>query len=193
MPKKILVILGHPHSQSLCGGLTQAYEAGAYSVGAEVQVIRLGELTFDPVTPRYDAPTMLDPDLQQLQKTLHWADHIALIYPFWWGGAPGPLKCALERVLLPGFAFKYHTKGLGWDRLLTGRSGELLETMDTPPWIYRYLNGAAGDRVIAQRTLEFCGVKPVRSIHFGSVRTSTPDIRARWLKKARELGAQAGR
>ncbi len=191
MPKKILIVLGHPHSQSLCGGLARAYEEGAQSAGAETRVIRLGDLAFDPVTPRYGAHAELEPDLQHFQNALHWAEHLAFVYPVWWGGAPEPFKCALERVLLPGFAFKYHEKGSGWDRLLAGRSGELIVTMDTPPWIYRYLNGAAADRVMAKRTLEFCGVKPVRATHFGSVRASTPEKRADWIETAYQRGAKA--
>jgi putative NADPH-quinone reductase len=186
-----LVLLGHPRSQSLCGGLAKAYAEGAAQAGADVRGINLDKLSFDPVTPPYGTEQALEPDLAELQQSILWAEHLALVYPNWWGGAPGQFKSALERVLLPGVAFKYHAKGIGWDRLLKGRSGELLTTMDTPPLIYRWMFGAAGDRVIAKRTLDFCGIKPVRITRFGPVRSSTETQRAAWLGKARKLGARA--
>ena len=192
MTRRILVLLGHPHSESLCGGLASAYASGASAAGSEVRRIRLQELSFDPVTPPYGANGPLEPDLQYLQDSIGWSEHLALVYPCWWGAAPGPFKSALERVLLPGFAFKYHSKGHGWDRLLKGRTGELIVTMDTPPLIYRWMFGAAGDRVMTKRTLDFCGIKPVRVTHFGPVRSSTDRARAAWLSKATSLGQRAG-
>lgn len=188
MARKVPVLLGHPRSQSLCGGIAKAYEEGAARAGADVRSISLDKLSFDPVTPPYGADQALEQDLADLQQSILWAGHLALVYPNWWGGAPGPFKSALERVLLPGVAFKYHAKGHGWDRLLKGRIGELIVTMDTPPFIYRWMFGAAGDRVMVGRTLDFCGIKPVRVTHFGPVRSSTETQRAAWLEKARTLG-----
>lgn len=193
MARKVLVLLGHPRTQSLCGGLAEAYVEGAAGAGAEVRLIKLEDLAFNPTMPAYDSPGALEPDLLALQQGLLWAEHVALVYPTWWGGAPGRFKAALERVLLPGVAFKYHDKGSGWDRLLTGRSGELIVTMDTPPLIYQLLFGSAGDRVMAKRTLDFCGIKPVAVTHLGPVRSSTDVRRATWLARARKLGARAAR
>jgi putative NADPH-quinone reductase len=193
MASRILVLLGHPRSDSFCGALAAAYREGAAGAGADADVrpIALGDLVFDPVTPPYGTSRPLEPDLQRLQEAIRWAEHLALVYPNWWGSAPGPFKSALERVLLPGFAFQYHAKGHGWDRLLSGRTGELIVTMDTPPFIYRWMFGAAGDRVMTKRTLDFCGIKPVRVTHVGPVLKSTGPERAKWLQQARSLGTRA--
>ncbi len=192
MSRKVLILLGHPRSGSLCEGLASAYATGATGANCEIRSIRLDELSFDPVTPPYGADKPLEPDLHHLQGSILWADHVALVYPNWWGGAPGPFKSALERVLLPGVAFRYHAKGNGWDRLLTGRTGELIVTMDTPPFIYKWMFGGAGDRIMNKRTLDFCGIKPVRVTHFGPVRSSTHKARAAWLSTATALGQRSG-
>lgn len=188
MAKKVLTILGHPRSKSLCGALADQYVAGAAAAGAETRLLRVADLTLDWTTPADAEGAAAHPSVREVQDSLRWADHIALVYPNWWGAAPGELRTLLERVLQPGFAFKYHPKGSGWDRLLAGRTGEMLMTMDTPPVIYKWLYGAAGDRIMAKRTLDYCGVKPVRTTHFGSVRKSTPDRRTSWLARAHALG-----
>lgn len=193
MARNVLVVLGHPRAESLCRGLAEAYARGAASSGSDVRVERLAELAFDPVTPPYRTAGALEPDLQRLQDSILWANHLAFVYPNWWGSAPGLFKAALERVLLPGVAFRYHAQGLGWDRLLKGRSGELIVTMDTPPFVYRWIYGAAGDRILAKRTLEFCGIKPFGATHFGPVKTSSEERRAGWLAKGEALGRDAGR
>lgn len=190
MAKKVLIILGHPRSQSLCGALAEQYVEGAAAAGAETRLLRLAELNLDWATPADAEGAAAHPTVLLVQEHLRWADHIALVYPNWWGAAPGELRSLLERVLLPGFAFRYHAKGIGWDRLLAGRTGEMLITMDTPPWFYRWVHGAAGDRIMARRTLDYCGVKPLRTTHFGPVRTSTPESRKPWLAKAHALGRE---
>ena len=79
----------------------------------------------------------LEPDLLDAQASITWAQHLVWVYPIWWGGLPALLKGFLDRIFLPGFAFKYRPNSALWDRLLTGRSAELLVTMDSPPWYYR--------------------------------------------------------
>jgi NAD(P)H dehydrogenase (quinone) len=189
--KRVLSILGHPRQDSFCGALCDAYLDGAKAAGAQVRFIALSDLRFDLGKPVRFGDGDTEPDLVMVQESLQWADHISLVYPIWWGASPGQLRILLERVLLPGFAFKYHDRGLGWDRLLEGRTGELLVTMDTPPFVYRWVYGAAGDRIMASRTLGFCGIRTVRATHFGPVRKSTPDLRRNWLIKARVLGVKA--
>ncbi len=119
------------------------------------------------------------------------AEHLVFVYPIWWGALPGLMKCVLERVLLTGYAFKFHSKGFGWDRLLSSRTHELLVTMDTPPLIYRWMFGAAGDRILSKRTLDFCGIKGRGATYFGPVRSSTDQQRQEWLNKARRRAEKA--
>lgn len=190
MGKNVLVFLGHTNDRSLCAGLAQAYAAASEAQGAAVRFVQLGKLQFNPAL-NFDAPHQLEPDMASLQADFTWANHIAMVYPIWWGAAPGLMKCALERVLLTGYAFKFHPKGLGWDRLLSGRTSELIVTMDTPPGIYRWMFGAAGDRILAKRTLDFCGIKCLRTTHFGPVRSATAQQREAWIAKVTQLGRKA--
>lgn len=49
MNKRILVILGHPVKDSLCGALAESYANGAKAAGNEVRFISLSDLSFDPI------------------------------------------------------------------------------------------------------------------------------------------------
>ena len=145
MPKRILIILGHPRTDSLCGGLARAYAEGAEAGGHEVRVVSLGALSFDPILHNgYAAVQPLEPDLVAAQASISWAEHLVFVYPLWWGAMPALLKGFIDRVFLPGFAFKFRDGSVFWDRLLAGRSAHLLVTMDTPPW-YRVLSDGSPD------------------------------------------------
>jgi len=80
------------------------------------------------------------------------------------------LKGLLDRVILPGFAFRYHKKGVFWDRLLAGRSADVVVTMDTPPWYLRAVYGDPVGRRWRRQVLGFCGFNPIRVFRFGPTR-----------------------
>ncbi len=138
MSKRILVILGHPANESFCGVLTNSYVEVAKAAGKEVQLISLGDLSFDPVLHNgYATIQELESDLVTGCAAISWAQHIVFVYPIWWGAMPALLKGFIDRLFLPGFAFKFREGSRFWDRLLSGRSAHLLVTMDTLSWCFR--------------------------------------------------------
>jgi len=192
MSKRILVILGHPAKESFCGALANAYLEGAKGAGNEVQVISLGRLSFDPLLHNgYATNQALEPDLVNGQAAITWAQHIDFVYPVWWGAMPALLKGFIDRVFLPGFAFKYREGSRFWDRLLSGRSAHLLVTMDTPPWYFRWVYRMPGHNQMKRTILEFSGIKPVTVSSFGPIKFSNPQKREKWLAQANAYGQQA--
>ena len=152
----------------------------------------MGDLSLDPVLPKgYARIQELEPDLLAAQAAVTWAQHIVFVYPTWWGGMPALLKGFIDRVFLPGFAFRYREDSPFWDRLLTGRSAHLLVTMDTPPWYYRLVYRMPGHNQMKRTILEFSGIKPVAVSSFGPVKGSSQQQREKWLGKAREYGRKA--
>jgi NAD(P)H dehydrogenase (quinone) len=190
--KHILVIVGTPKPASLCDALAEAYAAGARNQGHMVRLIKLAELQFDPVLHvGYDQSQTLEPDLLEAQRQIHWAQHLVFVYPVWWGGLPALLKGFLDRVLLPGFAFKYRDRSQRWDKLLVGRSADLLVTLDTPPWYFRWVYGAPAHRQMTRTILGFCGIRTRRLEQFAPVRPSSEEQRQDWLRRAERLGTRA--
>lgn len=191
---KILVVIGHPNSESLVRSIAEQYVSGAEQAGHVLDVLRLSEMNLEPYMSykhETDDP-VITPDLTLMREKLVWADHIVLAYPIWWGLPPALMKVYFEVVFAPGVAFKYlPRKGsiVRWDKLLAGRTAQLLVTGDAPPWFYRYVRGAADERALKRSILGFCGVKTMKTAYFGSVKTSTINKRETWLRKARDLGS----
>ena len=69
---------------------------------------------------------------------------------------PAILKGFFDRVWLPGFAFHFHPK-LGWDKLLKGKTGRVLITMDSMPVLSRMLFGDQTNE-ITRAILWFAGI-----------------------------------
>lgn len=185
--KRLLVIASHS-SGSYGLALTEAYAEAAKLLGHEVRLLRLDRLRFDPILHLgYQVVQPLEPDLVRAQADIAWAQHVTLAYPIWWGSVPALLKGFLDRVLLPGFAFKYD-EGKKYPRpLLAGRRAQLLVTMDTPPWYFRWVYWAPGIFQMKTTTLAFCGLAPVKCMMIGPVREADQALRERWMGKVRKL------
>ena len=189
MGKKILIINGHPDSESYNYALADAYAAGARESGAEVKVLNLRELDFQTnLSMGYRQRTELEPDLLRAQEEIRWADHLVWIYPVWWGSLPALLKGFIDRAFLPGFSFQKREGSLWWDKLLKGKSARVISTLDQPAWYYRWFNGRPTYHAMKKMTLKFCGISPVRTTTIGPLRLSKDSYRKKWLDKVGRLG-----
>lgn len=185
---RILVLIGHPHPSSFCAALAETYCEGARLQGHEVRRLGLWQVEIDLTAPEYSSGGAPAAWVSEAQAQIAWCEHIVIVTPMWWGGVPAAFKAFLDRVLLPGFAFKYHASGLGWDKLLAGRSARLIVTCDTPPLIFRWIFGQPLVRQFKTQILGFCGFSPVNTTVFGPIKTSSAEKRERWLRIVRGLG-----
>ncbi|MCR3985747.1 NAD(P)H-dependent oxidoreductase [Aeromonas caviae] len=158
MTPNLLVLNGNPKPDSLCHALAREYARSAEQRGARVTLHHVGELAFAPdLHHGYDEAQPLEPDLQAVQQSLMEAHHLVIVAPVWWGHLPARLKGLLDRTLLPGFAFRYQPGKAYPEQLLAGKTARLLLTMDSPPWYYRWWQGAPLDRTLDKPVLGLCG------------------------------------
>ncbi|MBO1752620.1 NAD(P)H-dependent oxidoreductase [Actinotalea sp. BY-33] len=198
---RILVVLGHPRSDSLCGGLAEAYAAGARAAGAEVTVLRLGETDFDlasrePSLLRWHGPDQdpaREPEVEQMIDGVREADHLVFVFPQWWGTYPAVLKGYVDRVFLSRFAFAYRESSALWDKRLTGRTARVIMTMDSPAWWDTVKYRRAAVTSLTQAVLWYCGVKTVGVTRLPRVRFSSAEKRAAWLARVEEMGRRDAR
>ncbi len=166
----VLILDGHPDERRLVSALLDHY-ASSLHPEATVQRVAVRDLAFDPNLRRgYGTDQKWEPDLCHVGAAIEACDHVVVGFPLWWGGEPARLKGLLDRVILPGFAFRYRDKGQFWDRLLAGRSADVIITMDTPPWYLRAVYGDPVGRRWRRQVLGFCGFDPVRVHRFGPTR-----------------------
>ena len=192
--KNILVINGHPRTESLCGSLAQAYTEEAKKAGAEVTLLDLHRLQFDlSLHVGYKSEQPLEADLVRAQQLIRAADHLVFVFPSWWASLPALLKGFLDRVFLPGFSFKYRKDSPLPEQLLGGKTGRVIITMDAPGWYYKWFNRAPGLNIVKKGTLEFCGVRPVKYTLMGMVRNAKPERIQGFFSMARKLGIRDAR
>ncbi|MBS1705833.1 MAG: NAD(P)H-dependent oxidoreductase [Armatimonadetes bacterium] len=183
---KILVIMGHPTTGSLCDALATEYAEGARSAGAQVEFVRLSELDAawleDPRTV-----SEVEPAITEIQASIKNADTLVIAYPVWWGSSPAILKAFCDRVLLTGYAYRYKSNGFP-EGLLKGRSARIMVTMDSPAWWHRWVYRRSSTTWLQWATLWFCGFKVRKPVQFCEVRKSSDSLRNQWLGQARQLG-----
>lgn len=187
--KRIAIINGHPNRDSFNFGVAKAYKEGAVESGAEIREIIIADLDFNPnLQFGYQKRMELELDLVKAWEIIQWADHLVWVHPVWWGGLPARMKGFVDRLFLPGFAYKYRENSLWWDKLLKGKTAHIITTIDQPGWYYRLFYGRPSVNQLRKSILEFCGVKPVKVTYLGIIRTSNEEQRRQWLNKARGLG-----
>ena len=193
MEKNILLILGHPSENSFCKAIIDAYQKGAEGAGANCKTIYLSRLNFNVNLSdgyRTEESVQLEDDLIASQQLILWADHVVLAYPNWWGFMPALTKGFIDRVFLPGFAFKHRSGKIFPKKLLKGKSMRLLITMDTPKWWFYHIYRASQYQILKDIVFGYVGFQPIRFSTFGFMRKSTVKQRNNWLKQVERLGQQ---
>lgn len=187
--KKIVIIQGHPYTESFNAALAAAYKQGALATGAEVREIIIADLKFNPSLQYGFSKRMeLEPDLLKAWDDLQWADHQVWVHPVWWGGLPAVTKGFVDRLFLPGMAFKYRENSVWWDKLLSSKTAHIITTLDQPRWYYWLAFGAPSVNQLKKSILGFCGVNVQKTTYVGPIRKSTDAFRQKQLQTVEQMG-----
>lgn len=158
----ILLILGHSDGESLSHALAHRYEQCARTAGVSIERIELAKLQFDPILRRgYRGEQPLEPDLARAFQAMRSARHVVFFFPTWWAAPPALVKGFIDRVFLPGAAFRHDPQNMLPVGLLAGRSARVVTTMDAPRFWYSLRYGRALHGSFVHATLRFCGFSPV--------------------------------
>lgn len=185
----VLVFNGHPEPDSFTSQLATAYVESAREQ-ARVRRIDLAALRFDPVLRREHVRLPFEDDLRDAADALLAAEHVVWLFPTWWSGPPALVKGFLDRVLTPGFAFRYHGDNQLPEKLLRGRSARFITSMDSPRYWYWFAQGRALHRAFLGSTLGFVGFAPVRSTTFYRARFMSAAQRDAAVERVRRAAAR---
>ncbi|MEL6737524.1 MAG: NAD(P)H-dependent oxidoreductase [Pseudomonadota bacterium] len=180
----VLLIDAHPDDGRLISHLIDVYE-DFLPTDINRARIAIRDLEFSPnLKHGYAKRTEWEPDIERMAAAIDACDHLVIAFPMWWGAEPAELKGLLDRMFLPGFAFAYHEDDPWWDKLLQGRSADVIITMDTPPFFLRFMYGNSIIHRWKKQVLGFVGFKPVRIAAFGPVKDGGADkALEKWRKK----------
>lgn len=190
---KIFILVGHPNSDPTLGSsLADTYEQEALAAGHEVKKLHIAHLQFDPILHKgYRAIQALEPDLIEVQEHIKACDTFVLVYPLWWSSAPSLLKGMVDRMWLPGFAFRFikapdGKTTMGWQKLLKGKNARVIITMKNFPIVERFMFGDYAAEIV-DAVLRFSGFK-VRLTEVGNAEALSKGEMVRWHKRIGMMG-----
>ena len=187
--RKIVIIQGHPMKDSLCGAFYDAYIKGAsFHKNIEIHQLNLIDLDFNPnLLYGYKKRTELEPDLIKAQQLIMEADHTVWIFPIWWGMMPAIMKGFMDRIILPGFFFKYQEKSPFAIKLMKGKTARVITTSDTPVWYYKLIQGQPAFRIMRRVFFNFVGIKS-KITAYGRVKYQKQKAIDKWIKQVEVIG-----
>ena len=189
--KKIVVINGHPSQTSFNHSLVHAYFEAVTQLGIQIELIEIGQLNFDPnLKFGYEKRMDLEHDLLESWEKIINADHLVWIFPVWWGGLPAITKGFIDRLFLPSMAFSYYDNSNRIRGNMQNKTARIVTTLDQAGWTYKWYFGEPSTRQLKQATLQFCGVKKVKTDYIGSIRGSSPIQRKKWLESMVKMAQQ---
>ncbi len=189
--KNALVLLGHADPGSFNAALAGAYDAAFRAAGGATTRVTLSDLSFDPVLRHgFRAEQPLEPDLARLRGLFEAADHVAWVFPTYWASPPAIVRAVVDRLFLPGWAFRYEPGKALPTQLLAGRSARVLTTMDSPSWWYSFWHHRAIHGAFVNGTLRFVGFAPAKATPIYRTRALSEAQRGEWLARVATLARE---
>ena len=158
---RVLLVLAHPATNSLCRHFAESAAAACADRGFEVTVLDLHAAGFDPRLSAAERATYYDADYRSevpdLLADLARAEALVLVFPTWWFGFPAVLKGWFDRVFAPGTAYD-HAEGLRAirPRLLGLRRALAVTSLGSPWWVDRFVLWRPVHRVLRTAILGTC-------------------------------------
>ncbi|MEV5593934.1 NAD(P)H-dependent oxidoreductase [Streptomyces sp. NPDC052496] len=192
---KAAIYLAHPRPGSFNHALADAVAAELGSRGCQVVTHDLYAEGFDPLLPPDGTETVRasgEPDdawTARHRAEVATLDAMVFVHPNWWGMPPAVLTGWVQRVFVPGVAYKLGTADGEPVGLLRAGRALVLNTSDTPAEREQREFGDPLQQIWAACVLPYVGVTDVRRHVFRTVSDSAEAEREAWLREARGQAA----
>ncbi len=190
----VTVLLAHPRTESFNHAIADTVVQALAAAGHQVSFHDLYAENFDPIL-QADECFSIGKAIEDLHTpsatglVAHYrseiaeADGLVVVHPNWWGKPPAILAGWLDRVLIPGVAYRLAEASGEPEGLLRLQSALVITTGDTPAEREALL-GDPLSQIWTRCVLPFCGDPTVDRLHFGPTTDSSDDQRADWLSAA---------
>lgn len=112
-----MLLLAHPRPTSYCHALAERIGEQLIGLGHEVRSHDLYAERFDPILTTYESHTSgeeiesvlareEDPTIALHREELRQAEGLAIVHPNWWGMPPAILTGWVNRIVVPGVAYR---------------------------------------------------------------------------------------
>ncbi|MDH6225194.1 MULTISPECIES: NAD(P)H-dependent oxidoreductase [Streptomyces] len=189
------VYLAHPRPGSFNHAVFDAVVEELRDRGCEVVAHDLHAEGFAAALSAQETETVRSAgDADDARVALHRAevatlDVLVFVHPNWWGMPPAVLTGWVQRVLVPGVAYKLGTGEGEPEGLLRARRALVVNTSDTPAEREEAEFGDPLHRIWTACVLPYVGVDDVRRVVFRTIAGSDGATREGWLREARRLAA----
>jgi NAD(P)H dehydrogenase (quinone) len=187
---QVLVIYCHPRPDSFSAALRDAAIEGLTAAGHAVELRDLHAEGFDPVLSTAQRGAYFEDKentrgLEDHVAALRRAEGLLLVYPTWWFGMPAMLKGWLDRVWLPGVAFRLGGPKALEPLLANIRRIGVVTTYGSPWWLLLWVGWP--DRRMVRRGLRPLCARGCRTHWLGLTHmdVDNPARRQRFLAKVR--------
>lgn len=159
-----LIVYCHPCPESFTAAIRDTVVSTLRETGHSVSQIDLYAEKFDPVMSAEERRAYHDEERNLLPFEAHaalirQAETVIFVYPTWWYGPPAMLKGWLERVLVPGFAFKMPDEHHGSRPNLPNiRRVVALTTCGATPWV-SWIMGQPGRKTLLRGFRSVCNTR----------------------------------
>jgi NAD(P)H dehydrogenase (quinone) len=187
-----LVVIGSPNPGSFVHAMAARATASLEHRGVTCEVHDLYAEGFQAVAPPDEAFTLGrdveaaiaasgDPVVRTHRRALSQAEHLVVAHPNWWGKPPAIMAGWLDRVLVPGVAYRLATREGEPVSLLRLRTLLVLNTGDTPPEREATQFGDPLDDMWRRCVGAYLGGATIRRVVASPVGGSTQAQRQSWL------------
>jgi putative NADPH-quinone reductase len=185
----VLVVHAHPQQGSYTHAVADAAVRGFEGAGHHVTLLDLYASGFVPAMSAAERAAyhgeqpLIDPQTAEHAALVQRAGVLVFVYPTWWSGPPAILKGWLERVMVPGVAFRFDARGRVRPALTNVRRIVGISTYGSP-WTYVKLLQDGGRRMLTRGLRLNCGVRtPTTWLGLYSVDTLGDTERAAFLDR----------
>lgn len=195
---RIFSLLAHPRPNSFCHAISERARQALSMAGHAISHHDLYAEGFDPCLTAEEAYSIGDtlevalsraddPVLHSHRTEIAHADGLLIVHPNWWGKPPAILAGWLDRVLVPGVAYRLAAADGMPEGLLSIRQALVLNTSDTHAEREERDLRDPLELIWGRCVLPYCGVQAYRRHIFRPVVGSSDAQRLAWLAEAESL------
>ncbi|MBP2443406.1 NAD(P)H-dependent oxidoreductase [Rhizobium leguminosarum] len=192
---RIFSLVAHPRPSSFCHVISERARKELIALGHEVLHHDLYAENFDPCLTAEEAYTIgdtletalnrtADPVTRQHRSEVTSAEGLLVVHPNWWGKPPAILAGWLDRILVPGVAYRLATADGLPEGLLSIKNALIFNTSDTHAERERTELGDPLELIWGRCVLPYCGVETYHRHVFRPVVGSSDEQRKSWLEEA---------